>query len=65
MKWVNGMRIIKEVLDSYREYNQLPEHANEFIERILQDLHYNNRRISKDTLNHYQEVFPHLFEENK
>lgn len=64
MKWVNGIRIIKEIFDSYNEYNQLPVDSTHLIERLLDDLHYEDHKIKKDTLIHFIEVFPHLFEED-
>jgi len=64
MKWVNGRRIIKDIFDSYNEYEQLPKDASHFIERLLDDLHYGDKKITADNLKHFFEYENHLFEDN-
>lgn len=64
MKWINGRRIIKEVLDSYQDYDQIPEESADFIERLLASLHYGIKKITANELKHFFEYSPHLFEEN-
>ena len=62
MKFINGVRIIKEVLDSYNEYEILPPDSQQLLLRLIDDLKY-NRKIQKQSLKHFKEYFPHLFEE--
>lgn len=61
MKYVNGKIIIEQILDSFEEYDQIPGHGKEFICRLLDDLKY-NRTIRKDSLDHFEKYFEHLFE---
>lgn len=61
MKFRNGMNIIKEVLDSYNEYDILPNGSDQLIERLISDLKY-ERKIKEATLEHFRDCFPHLFE---
>lgn len=61
MKFINGIRIIKEIFNSYDEYEVLPVDSTEMILRLIDDLKY-NRKIQKATLEHYKDVYPHLFE---
>ena len=63
MKYVNGMRIIRDVLDSFEDYDQLPSNSSSIIERIIEDLKY-ERKIGKDTIKDYKDIFPELFEED-
>ena len=61
MKFLNGANIIREILDSHKEYEILPPDSEKVILRIIDDLKY-ERKIKNDTLEHFFEVFPHLFE---
>lgn len=64
MKFINGAKIIREVLDSYKEYEILPPDSEQFILRLIDDLKY-ERKVKNSTLEHYFEVFPHLFEQTE
>ena len=61
MKYNNGIRIIKEIFDSYDEYEVLPKDSTQLILRLLDDLKF-DRKIKESTINHFKDVFPELFE---
>lgn len=63
MKFVNGIRIIKEIFDSYNEYEILPVDATDLILRLISDLKY-ERKIKASTLDHFLYCYGHLFEDN-
>lgn len=62
MKYINGKRIIAEILNSYVEYEQIPSRGEEFFLRLLDDLHY-TKKIKADTINWEKSYSPHMFEE--
>ena len=64
MKYVNGVIIIKNILESLVEYEQVPKGTSEVFLRLLDDLHYDKRKISEDSLNHFKEYYSYLFEVN-
>ena len=61
MKYINGRIIIEKILDSYDEYEVLPNESKQLILRILDDLKY-DRKILKNTIEHNKKYFNHLFE---
>jgi len=61
MKYVNGVIIIKNVLESFVEYDQIPKGADQLVLRLLDDLKY-DKKIQVRTLEHFKEIDEHLFE---
>lgn len=62
MKYANAYLIIKNCLDSLEEYEQLPPKSKDLLLRLMDDLHYDKRKIQKSSLERFQKVFDHLFE---
>jgi hypothetical protein len=61
MKYINGIMIIRQILDSFEEYEVLPAKSKNLVERIIEDLHY-KRKILKDTLDFEKGINGGLFE---
>lgn len=65
MKKVSAARILNEVFDSLKEYDQITETQCSFIKRILEDCLYNkNKKINKSTIKHFEDTYPELFSED-
>lgn len=63
MRYIDAMKIIEPCLDSLEYYEQIPKGARDVIRRLLDDLHYTEKRhIKEDSLEHFKKYYPHLFE---
>ena len=64
MKWICAVIILKEIFKSLNTYEQLPNGASEFIDRLLTDLHYGDRKIKATDLVHHMKYKSNLFEDD-
>ena len=59
-------QLFEWALDMYVEEEHLTENKRDFIKRIKDDMLYNeNRRVSKRTIEHFEEIYPEIFEDIK
>ena len=65
MKKVSAMRIMNEVFDSLKEYEQITENQSSFIKRILDDCVYGDKKIQDSTIQHFKDLYPEMFINSK
>lgn len=61
MKKISAIRILNEVFDSLKEYDQITENQSSFIKRILEDCLYDKRKIQESTIDHFKDTYPNMF----
>ena len=64
MKWVNGIRIINDIFDSFIEYEQLNEPQVGFIKRVLDSFHYGNHKLGLEEIEIFFKLQPDIFEKS-